>query len=166
MLCNSIPNNLLTTPSNKVIKYREIPRGTYQIRQAIDAGHPVLIDILLYSSSLKADTDKKHLGFIPLPNFKKDTFWGGHCLLIIGYDDEKQLLTLRNSWGKNYGNHTGDYTISYHYIWSNTLDNWGYTATTGLWEITDYSYNNRYNAFIKLSNSILIPFWNTIRLFR
>ena len=138
-LCSAIPDNLIIKPSNRTIKFREIPRGTNQIRQAIDAGHPVIIDILLYSSSLKADTDKNHLGFIPLPDFKKDQYWGGHALVIIGYDDKTQLLKLRNSWGKNYGNHTGDYTISYHYIWSNTLDNSGYTATTGLWEIIDYS---------------------------
>jgi C1A family cysteine protease len=30
---------------------------------------------------------------------------GGHAVLAVGYDDNKQLLTVRNSWGSGWGDH-------------------------------------------------------------
>ena len=52
--------------------------------------------------------------------------FGGHAMLITGYDDNavaiddkgreyKGLLTLRNSWGENIGDH-GDFYMSYDYF--------------------------------------------------
>lgn len=52
--------------------------------------------------------------------------WGGHALIITGYDDNavaidnegrhhKGLLTLRNSWGADVGDH-GDIYMSYDYF--------------------------------------------------
>jgi len=138
VLCNPLPQNLLIPPT-KHIRYTELPRGTQQIRDAIDRGHPVLIDLLVYSSIDKADSDKKHLGYIPTPDFSKETYYGSHTMVIIGYNDAKQLLTLRNSWGKSLGDHTGNYTMSYSFIWDNKKDSYGDTPTTALWEVTQYS---------------------------
>lgn len=58
--------------------------------------------------------------------------WGGHAMLITGYDDEavaidaqghshQGLFTLRNSWGNNAGD-KGDYYISYDYFMHLTVE--------------------------------------------
>lgn len=54
------------------------------------------------------------------------TNWGGHAMIITGYDDNavvtdtngnehKGLLTLRNSWGSDVGDH-GDFYMTYDYF--------------------------------------------------
>ncbi len=40
---------------------------------------------------------------------------GGHALVITGYDDEKQLLKVRNSWGENIGD-SGEFYLTYDYF--------------------------------------------------
>jgi C1A family cysteine protease len=37
---------------------------------------------------------------------------GGHAQIIIGYDDTKEVFTLENSWGKDFGQ-DGTCEISY-----------------------------------------------------
>ena len=140
ILCNNIPNNLLIKPNPKKLTFKEINRSIPDIRNAIDAGNPILLSMLLFSSNLQADTNKNKLGFIPTPNIHTDTFWGAHCLLIIGYDRIHSILKLRNSWGKNYGDKSGYYTISYDFITNNTIVyETGTPFTAGLWVIKNYA---------------------------
>lgn len=39
---------------------------------------------------------------------------GGHAVIVTGYDDEKQLLKIRNSWGTGLGA-KGEYYMTYEY---------------------------------------------------
>jgi C1A family cysteine protease len=47
-------------------------------------------------------------GEIPLPG-KGDSLLGGHAVLAVGYDDQRQIgdepgaLLIRNSWGRDWG---------------------------------------------------------------
>lgn len=42
-------------------------------------------------------------GVIPSPNVNKESLLGGHCMLIIGYNDVNQRFTCVNSWGRYWG---------------------------------------------------------------
>jgi hypothetical protein len=50
---------------------------------------------------------------------------GGHCLAVIGYDDDLHALRIRNSWGPQWGDN-GDLWISEDYATQNYRDAWGF----------------------------------------
>ena len=68
---------------------------------------------MVYSSLLTATVSST--GVVPMPNTKTETFKGGHCACIVGYNDTTQMFTCANSWGTSWGN-KGYFTIPYAYI--------------------------------------------------
>ena len=50
---------------------------------------------------------------LPMPS-GTDNQIGGHAVLLVGYDDSKQLFTVRNSWGPNVQDH-GHFYMPYSY---------------------------------------------------
>jgi C1A family cysteine protease len=50
-----------------------------------------------------------------MPNPKaNEGVLGGHAVLIVGYDDKKQYLTVRNSWSNTWGD-KGYFYMSYKF---------------------------------------------------
>jgi len=47
---------------------------------------------------------------------------GGHAVLVVGYDDAKQLFTIRNSWGPGVQDH-GHFYMPYAYASDPTMAN-------------------------------------------
>lgn len=68
---------------------------------------PVMMAFGVYSSFMKIGSD----GLCPVPNpvsyedfnDSVDPYYGGHEVAIIGFDDDKQLYTVANSWGVGWG---------------------------------------------------------------
>ena len=58
-------------------------------------------------------------GFVPMPA-KHEKVLGGHAVMGIGYDDEKQVIICRNSWGKEWGDE-GNFYLPYDYITNTDL---------------------------------------------
>lgn len=62
----------------------------------------------------------------------RDDFWngtrnfGGHATCIIGYDDKKEALLLRNSWGMSYG--ISGYTYFPYREYGKILEAWAVIA--------------------------------------
>ncbi|UCH95466.1 MAG: C1 family peptidase [Candidatus Aminicenantes bacterium] len=56
-----------------------------------------------------------------IPDEGEDPTIGGHALLVVGYDDDRQLFRFKNSWGKAWGDKGFGY-FSYKYaektMWS------------------------------------------------
>jgi C1A family cysteine protease len=68
---------------------------------ALSNGYPVVVGFDVYSSfqsSIVART-----GIMPYPNTKKESLLGGHAVLLVGYDKNKQVYIARNSWGSRWG---------------------------------------------------------------
>lgn len=74
---------------------------------------PIIFGINVYSSFLSSSVTKT--GIVPLPNTKTEELLGGHCVLMIGYDDSKQWVVCVNSWGTGWGN-KGLFYLPYAYI--------------------------------------------------
>jgi C1A family cysteine protease len=75
--------------------------GLLGIKACLAEGYPPLGGISLPESTLSESC--QHSGLIQLPN-KNESILGGHAILFVGYDDSKELLTFKNSWGASWGN--------------------------------------------------------------
>ncbi|WP_374567253.1 C1 family peptidase [Nitrosomonas sp.] len=103
--------------------YRLDPPGTStstllaNVKKSLAANLPAMFGFSVYSS-MPGGGDGK--GEIPYPG-KGDTLEGGHAVLAVGYDDQKKIgstkgaLLIRNSWGKDWGDH-GYGWLPYAYI--------------------------------------------------
>jgi C1A family cysteine protease len=109
--------------------YQSVPQDLNSFRAALQARNPILIGISVYDS-FESQTVAQ-TGIVPIPNTSTEQLLGGHCLLIVGYDDSKQWFIVRNSWGS--GSAWGDNGycyIPYGYIMNPSL-------SSDFWCVTD-----------------------------
>ncbi len=60
-----------------------------------------VIGILVYSSFESEEVAKT--GMIPMPQVNSEQLLGGHALVVVGYDDNRSLVIVQNSWGSSWG---------------------------------------------------------------
>ena len=58
-------------------------------------------------------------GIMPMPKAKEKVL-GGHAVLAVGYDNSKQAVIVRNSWGNGWAD-KGYFYMPYAYITNNNL---------------------------------------------
>ncbi len=105
------------------------------VKQALKNGDRLTIGVLLFGPQygVAGAVAKHHTQndtWVLAPEMLEMLFgwsvFGGHAMIITGYDDDaiaidqdnhehRGLLTLRNSWGKHVGHH-GDFYMSYDYF--------------------------------------------------
>lgn len=116
------PSKLSTKPDEacyqEAIKHNKV--AYYQINsteeklQCLAQGYPFLFGFQCYESLMSDET--METGNIPLPK-PNESCIGGHAILCTGYDQDKQVFYLKNSWGTGIGlNQSGYFTISFEYI--------------------------------------------------
>lgn len=89
------------------------------IRNSLAKGMPVVFGIYIFDSFYEAKN-----GQIPVPNVEKEQFQGGHAVMAVGYDNEKQVLIMRNSWGTEWGD-KGYFYLPYDFVRQGlVLDAW------------------------------------------
>jgi C1A family cysteine protease len=98
---------------NQVLQYLRISPHTIQgVKEALADGFPVVFGFTLYESFMTETVARTGMATPPLPN---EAPIGGHAVLAVGYDDSKQCLIVRNSWGENWGL-KGYFYLPYWYI--------------------------------------------------
>lgn len=80
----------------KIQAYATITGGLQGLKEALALNGPVGIAISVYSSFYETTGD----GMVPAPKGPQE---GGHMMCAVGYDDTKQILIIKNSWGVNWG---------------------------------------------------------------
>lgn len=124
-----LPNNYQQTPSltvelnaskHKALKYVSVPVDVNAIKAVIASGYPVIIGFSVTNNFFSTGAD----GMVPLPT---GTIVGGHCVLIVGYDDVTGRFEIRNSWGTSWGKNGNAFMLYSHVV--------GYGAD--FWAITD-----------------------------
>jgi C1A family cysteine protease len=85
----------------KITKYRRVNQNQYDIKSCINLGYPIIIGILCFSSMFTINVSKT--GNIPYPKSDQQIL-GGHCIILVGYDDTTQTYEFQNSWGTDWGN--------------------------------------------------------------
>lgn len=107
------------------------PRNTNIIKRALDNNHRVVASILLhedYKTGLPVNGKPSGLWDLPYEaqKFAHEMLYenknsGGHAIVVTGYDDDKKLFKVRNSWGANIGD-SGEFYISYDYYFLLNMD--------------------------------------------
>jgi hypothetical protein len=103
--------------------WKKLGKGNLeQVKEALNKGHRIATAAILHSNYILGDgINGNWSGLWQLPKdvnqFIKEINSGsisGHAVIIIGYDDAKGLLKLRNSWGSYIGDE-GNYYMTYEY---------------------------------------------------
>ena len=115
-------NNFKTKPcrrcyreamKNQVIKYLRIADHTLQgVKEALADGYVVSFGITLYESFMTDAVANSGMATVPTATEKPI---GGHAIKAVGYDDSKQCLIVKNSWGTSWGI-KGYFYLPYWYI--------------------------------------------------
>ena len=95
------------------------------MKTCLAQGYPFCVGIAIYSSFESPAVAQT--GVVPMPS-PKDQFLGGHAVDVVGYDDNKKVWIMRNSWGTNWGQ-KGYFTLPYSYLLDSKL-------ASDLWVIT------------------------------
>jgi C1A family cysteine protease len=74
---------------------------------------PIIFGFNVYDSFLTSSV--ANTGIVPYPDTTKEKYLGGHCVLLIGYNESTKLFTCVNSWGSSWGNR-GLFTMPYKYV--------------------------------------------------
>jgi len=86
----------------KVTLYESIANGNVSACQtALASGFPVVIGFDVYSSFESQSV--ANTGMMPYPNTRTEQLLGGHCVLLVGYNNNTQRFIVRNSWGTSWG---------------------------------------------------------------
>lgn len=113
------------------IEYKSIDNTDLSlIQQQLALNIPIVCGFSVYES-FESDQVAK-TGVVPLPGTNEQLL-GGHCVLLVGYDNVTQRFTCLNSWGKNWGS-GGFFTIPYAYLTNSSLasDFWQIEKTSPL----------------------------------
>lgn len=98
--------------NNQVLQYLRIsPHTILEVKQCLALGYPVVFGFTVYDSMATPSVAKT--GVVPMPG-PNDSVMGGHAVLAVGYDDSKNALIVRNSWG-NWGL-GGYFYLPYGYV--------------------------------------------------
>ena len=97
---------------NLVVSYQRITPNLNQIRGCLASGYPFVFGFTVYESFESPAVAKSGHLSLPAPN---EAQIGGHAVMAVGYDDSKQWIIVRNSWGAGWGM-KGYFTMPYAYV--------------------------------------------------
>ena len=97
---------------NQILSYWRVDPNLFNIRACLADGFPVVFGFSVYESFMSEEVSKT--GLMPMPE-KGEAMLGGHAVMAAGYDNDRRLLLVRNSWGKAWGD-KGYFWMPYDYI--------------------------------------------------
>ena len=95
-----------------VTSYHRITVDLAQMKSCLAEGYPFVFGFTVYESFEGPQIEKT--GIMPMPA-KTEKVVGGHAVMAVGYDDEQQMVIVRNSWGGDWGQ-KGYFMMPYAYI--------------------------------------------------
>lgn len=110
---NAPPNDWISGSNLPINLVRTIQRGNalHDTLDALNNGYPVLFGFVVYPELEGPDIAQSGILTMPLQDEQPI---GGHCVVATGFDDTKQMITVRNQWGAQWGDH-GYFHMPYAY---------------------------------------------------
>jgi C1A family cysteine protease len=102
---------------HQALRYMRVTQTLAQLKGCLAAGFPFVFGFAVFESFESAKV--KRTGHAPLPK-AHEGYLGGHAVLAIGYDEQRQWFICRNSWGAKWGMR-GYFTLPYPYLLQSTL---------------------------------------------
>jgi C1A family cysteine protease len=94
--------------------YLFVKQDLTSIKSALNKyNSPIVFGIMVYSSFMSKNVASN--GIVPMPSVKTESLLGGHCVVMVGYNDTTQTFTCANSWGPSWGN-KGYFYLPYNYV--------------------------------------------------
>ena len=114
--------------SERSTVYERVTRDLQHIRGCLAAGWPVVFGFTVYESFESGEVARS--GDAPMPSPSEQVL-GGHAVTMVGYDDDRGRVLVRNSWGSGWGD-GGYFTLPYAYLTTRGLpaDFWTLRAVT------------------------------------
>ena len=104
----------------EAVKYLRVEAAIAPLKKALSE-RPVVFGFTVYESFEGGAVAKT--GIVPMPKISESVL-GGHAVCAVGYDDQKQMVICRNSWGAAWGD-KGYFHLPYKYFTSKlTSDYW------------------------------------------
>lgn len=97
---------------NKLLTFKEIQQSVLQIKTALAQGYPIVFGIQVYES-FESDAVAT-TGMVPMPQPDEQCV-GGHCIMIVAFNDSTQLFKFRNSWSASWAENGYGY-LPYQYV--------------------------------------------------
>lgn len=97
---------------NKITSYSRLRHSIDDLKACLASNDPFFFGFGVYES-FESDIVAK-TGNMPMPN-PNERLLGGHAVLACGYDDEKKVFIIRNSWGNTWGD-KGYFYMPYDFI--------------------------------------------------
>ncbi len=107
------------------VDYQLVPQTEVALKTMLAAHNPIAFGFSVYESFMSQVVAKT--GVVPMPA-KNESMVGGHAVLLVGYDDDKQCYLVLNSWGKKWGD-GGFFYLPYKYVHNKNLASDFWTAT-------------------------------------
>jgi C1A family cysteine protease len=97
---------------NRVERYARLTRDLKLMKACLADRRPFTMGMSVYES-FHTDAVKRS-GVAPLPQ-PDETLLGGHAVMVVGYDDRRESLIVRNSWGPKWGR-GGHFLLPYEFV--------------------------------------------------
>ena len=120
---------------NRSIIYARVRQNIIHLQQCLLDGYLFAFGMSVYSNFESEETEST--GIVKMPE-ETDVYKGGHAVCAVGFDDDKKVFIVRNSWGDKWGDH-GYFYLPYEYIINPELvyDIWTFRNGKDLTMITE-----------------------------
>jgi C1A family cysteine protease len=102
---------------HQAVVYRSVPERLNMLQACLATGIPFVFGFSVYDGFESEEVARTGVVNMPGPREKQV---GGHAVVAVGYDNSTQRFTVRNSWGKSWGQ-KGYCTMPYAYVTSSQL---------------------------------------------
>ncbi|PSL48018.1 xylellain [Chitinophaga niastensis] len=98
---------------NQILGYQRLILNLNTLKGCLAEGYPFVFGFTVYTSFISDAV--RTTGIMPMPDLLTEQVEGGHATVAVGYDDARQAVLVRNSWGENWGL-KGFFWMPYAYI--------------------------------------------------
>lgn len=101
-------NSRKAAKQHKKFEFLSVAHTERELKKCLAAGYPISFGFTVFSSFMAGQVAQT--GIVPVPNYANEQQNGGHCVTLVGYNDDqgdddrkKKCFKIINSWGNRWG---------------------------------------------------------------